>query len=493
MKRIGETFAELFLDACKEYSEQIAVICGGIQISYQALYKRSGQIADALSEQGVKENDIVGIMLNRTVDVIAAMTAILRVGAAFLPIDTEFPTERIQYILNDSKCKILIVQKETPFINFAGKVLQADCVKGRDNPVSPEGRSVSGDLAYVIYTSGSTGYPKGVMVSNQAFAAFIRGIRAEIDFHAGKRILAVTTISFDIAMLELLVPLTAGMTVVLADEATVHNSRMLAHFIKKEGINMIQMTPSRMELLLESTRNYDWMLNLSDILIGGEHFPKKLLEQLQSKTGARIYNLYGPTEAAVWVSVCDLTQQEEVTIGIPFTGSRVVICDEKLRPVPKGVTGEICISGEQLASGYIGNPELTKEKFTEGQERVYRTGDIGRLNKTGDLECLGRMDDQVKIRGYRVELNEIAETLLKHEKIKRAVVIAKTGKSGNTYLSAYYQSEEELSVSELRAYLKRFLVSYMIPEEFILIDQFPETLNHKIDKKKLGMLQTGQI
>lgn len=488
MKEMENMFTELFYDACEKYSEQIAIVYEGVHMSYKDLYKRSSQILYVLSKKGVKENDIVAVMLNRTTDIIAVMVAILRRGAAFLPIDTEFPIERIQFILKDSKSKILVVQEEMSHIDFNGKIIQIDHVEIACNNGNSEQQNTSGELAYVIYTSGSTGYPKGVMISNEAFAAFIQAISLEIDFQAGKKILAVTTISFDIAILELLVPLTKGMTVVLANENTILNSRMLINYIKKNEIDMVQMTPTRMLLLLESTKEHNWLLQLSDILIGGEHFSKSLLVRLKSKTRAKIYNLYGPTEATIWVCVCDLSKQEKISIGKPFFKSKVIICNENLCPLKKGVIGEICIAGAQLATGYIGRNDLTEEKFIKGKERIYRTGDIGKFDENGSLECLGRMDDQVKIRGYRVELNEISETLLKHEKIKQALVITKVGKNNNTYLAAYYQGREELSTSELRAYLKCFLASYMIPDEFTMVDKFPETLNHKIDKKRLSML-----
>jgi amino acid adenylation domain-containing protein len=481
MKTVDDMFVALFCDACEKYSEHIAIICEDIKMSYKDLSRRSSQILDALSRQGAKENDIVAVMLNRTTDVIATMVAILRMGAAFLPIDTAFPIERIKYILKDSKSKILIVEKEMSFIDFEGKILEIDKMEETYNDSNMERRDTSGDLAYVIYTSGSTGYPKGVMISNRAFAAFIRAISLEIDFHPGKKILAVTTISFDIAMLEMLVPLTKGMTVVLANERIIQNSRMLIDYIKRNAIDMIQMTPTRMLLLLESTKGHNWMLQLSDILIGGEPFSKKLLLALKSKTEANIYNLYGPTEATIWVSVCNLTKQEKISIGKPFSESTMIICNEKLIQVENGIIGEICIGGPQLATGYIGRDDLTKEK-------LYRTGDIGKVNESGRLECLGRIDDQVKIRGYRVELNEISEILLKHEKIKQAVVITKTGKNNNTYLAAYYEGREKVPTSELREYLKKFVLSYMIPDEFIRVEKFPETLNHKIDKKQLSML-----
>ncbi len=483
----NKSFVELFNETCKMYPNSIAVILNEKKITYNKLDERANAISNELLRHGVTYGSIIGLLLGRSIDIVAVMIGILRVGAAFLPIDKEFPDERIKYILTNSNCNVLIVdEKVSRNIEFKGTVLNINDFSFESCVKLPEKKINMNDLVYVIYTSGSTGYPKGVMISHRALNAFIYGICNEINLLPEKRILAVTTISFDISILELIVPLIKGMTIVLADEKTIRNSRLLTQYIKNNQINIVQMTPTRMDLLLEASKSFEWMDSLTEVLIGGEEFPMFLLEKLQKFQNIQIFNLYGPTEATIWISCCELTKKKRVSIGKPFGKNKMYILNEEYKEVERGSIGEICIGGPQLAEGYWANRELTDSKFINGDEKLYKTGDIGRIDKEGNFECLGRGDNQVKIRGYLVEINEVENIFQRYHKIKRVIVVPKKGKKMNTYLCAYYISEQNLSVQEIRKFLNRYLANYMIPDEFVRVEQFPETLNHKIDKIELS-------
>lgn len=478
---------EVFDKRSKEIPDNIAVICLKEQIAYKEIYEKSVSVSNKLLGMEIRPNDIVGLMMNRNVDMISTMIGILRVGASLLPIDKDFPEERIKYILSNSKCTLLLSDEKDR--DYGISVLGIENLYEEryiSNHAGKNKKGVSSDnIAYVMYTSGSTGKPKGVMISHRAILAFIDGITRLVKFGVGKRILAVATISFDLSIVELVVSLTLGMTIVLAQEHTINNSRRLLEYIKDKKVDILQMTPSRMSLLIEASRDYSWLEGTSEILLGGERFPEKLAVFLKNNTNARIYNLYGPTETTIYCTGSEIGNKCKLTVGKPFYGTQIYVLDEEQNEVSLGMEGEIYIGGMQLAEGYISNYELTNNSFINKNNRLYKSGDIGKIDDEGNLIILGRSDEQVKIRGFRVETNEIAEILNKYEKVKQAVVVAEKGKNDNSYLCAYYIGNEEISVRELRSYLKKYLAYYMIPEEFIRVDRFPETLNHKIDKRRL--------
>lgn len=473
----------------KKIPENIAVICSDVQVTYKEIYNKSMWISNKLLDLGIKPNDVIGVMLSRSEEIIPIMLGILRIGATLLPIDKEYPEERIKYIIKNSKCNTLFADNED--ITYDVNVLDVKNMYDQEETTNKSNKlgaeTTPDDIAYVIYTSGSTGKPKGVMLSHQAIIAFIDGIRRVLEFKKGKRILAVATISFDLSIFELIVSLTQGMTVVLATEYIISSSRMLLQYIKDKEVDILQMTSSRMSLLLESSKDYYWIEGISEILLGGERLPQRLLDTLKNYTKSRIYNLYGPTETSIYCAGHEMTNEDNITVGKPFYGTHIYILDEQQNEVEYGMPGEIYIGGPQLAKGYISNFELTQNSFINKKERLYKSGDIGKMDSHGNLVILGRSDDQVKIRGFRVESNEVAEILVKHEKVKQAVVVPKKGKNENTYLCAYYIGDEEISAQDFRVYLKQFLTYYMIPDEYIRLDKFPKTLNHKIDKKQLSM------
>lgn len=281
-----------------------------------------------------------------------------------------------------------------------------------------------------------------------------------------------------------------GLTVVLANEDEQHNTKLMAKLIKDNAVEIIQMTPSRMQLLLDYDKELSSLKGVKDIMLGGELFPDSLLHTLQEKTTAKIYNMYGPTEATIWSAVSDLTHAKSVNIGRPIRNTEIYIIDENMSIVPDGQSGEICIAGKGLARGYVGKDDLTKEKFSYLPQkpgiRVYRTGDIGRYLPDGNLEYLGRTDNQVKIRGYRIELEEIESHLNQFEGIKQSVVSAVETSEGEKVLEAFYTSDADIEPNRLSEYLSLKLPSYMIPISFKRVENFILTANRKIDRRRVS-------
>lgn len=469
----------------------IALVFKEKTLTYQELNKRSNQLARTLRNKGTGKNCIVGIMAKRSLEMIIGLLAIIKAGGSYLPIDPDYPESRITYMLDDSKTRVLITQKDLyNKIHFDGELVDINNEDYYDKDSSNlQIINIPTDLVYVIYTSGSTGRPKGVMIEHKALSNFIKGVTEVISFTSNSTILALTTISFDIFVLETLLALAKGIKIVLADEEQQRDPKLLSEVITNSNVDMLQITPSRLKILMSSPKNLVCLRNLKVIMIGGEQLPQKLLDELKKVTSARIYNMYGPTETTVWSTIKDLTNCKEINIGKPIANTQIYIVDNENKLVDVGQEGEICISGDGLARGYFNRPELTSEKFIQNPFRkgnlMYKTGDIGKCFPDGDIECLGRIDYQVKIRGYRIELEEIENQLSKVSGIKDSVVIAKENSYGDNYLVAYYISNRELAVAEINSHLNRNLPEYMIPSIYIRLDFLPMTPNGKIDRKAL--------
>lgn len=413
------------------------------------------------------------LIMRRTPELIFAMCMCLERNNTVIPIDPAYPKKHIDYIIKDSAPDKIISDIDSY------------------NDLFQEKRSniIQNDVAYILYTSGSTGHPKGVEVTYEALSNFIEGISETIDFSPGKRIACLTTISFDIFFLESIVALNKGLTVVLADEEEQRNPKLMAKFIQDNAVDIIQMTPSRMQLLLNYDKELICLKSVKEIMIGGEAFPFGLLQTLQEKTTARIYNMYGPTETTIWSTISNLTYKDHIDIGRPIKNTEIYIMDDSLTLLPSGQIGEICIGGKGLAKGYVGRDDLTAEKFIylpqKPNVRVYRTGDMGRHLPDGDLEYLGRTDNQVKIRGHRVELEEIESHLNQIKGIHQAVVIALETNETDKILQAFYTSDATLNQKEITDYLSSKLPEYMIPVRFKRVESFLQTENGKIDRKRV--------
>jgi tyrocidine synthetase-3 len=439
-----------------------------VTITYEELNQRAEQLALELRQAGIAGGGIVGLMMGRTVEMITGIIGILKTGAAYLPLDPGFPGERIRYMLEDSGASLLV-----------SGGLRGEVHKNR----------LDSHFAYVIYTSGSTGKPKGVCIPHRAVINFVYGVGERIDFSPCKVIVSVTTISFDIFVLEALLPLLRGMHVVLADEARQLTPRLLGDLIVKMQVNMLQATPSRMRAMINDNDCAEALRRLSEVMVGGEAFPRSLLNQLREKTDARIYNMYGPTETTVWSTIRELTAADAVTLGTPIANTQIRVISPYGVLQPIGVYGELYIGGDGLAAGYLNKPELTAQRFADG----YATGDLVRWLPDGDLEFAGRIDQQVKIRGFRIEPGEIEAVLNRHPAVRESVAIVKEDHTSDKMLAAYYipATGEEATESELSGHLKTMLPAYMVPQYIVPMETFPMTSNRKIDRNAFPGLETA--
>lgn len=493
----NRTIHELFEEQAENTPDNIAVKSGREALTYKELNEKSEKLASVLADKGVKAESIVGIMVDRSLDMLVGILGVLKSGAAYLPIDPEYPRERIEYMLEDSGAKVVLTNKDLGNrlqINIEKLKIDEEWIykteSKRDVP-----RSLSNNLAYIIYTSGSTGKPKGVMIEHRAVVNFIYGIMNEFQFKKEESILCLTTISFDIFVLETLLPLVAGMKIVLANERAQRDIADLANLINEEQIKVLQVTPSRMQMILGSEEGRRALGKLRIIMIGGERLNDAILKEVKNVSKARIYNMYGPTETTVWSSVKELTGVNQISIGKPIANTSMYVVDRNNKLQAIGILGELCIAGDGLGRGYLKRHKLTEEKFVKNPfipgTRMYKTGDIAKWLPDGSIDVLERLDNQVKIRGHRIELEEIENRLLGHDEIKEAVVVAREGNHEGQYLCAYIVSEREITVQELREYLSRELIEHMIPSYFCQLDHLPLTANGKIDRNALPEPEGG--
>ena len=490
---INKTISQLFEEQVEKSPDSTALVFGDNSLTYRELNEKANSLAYYLRNKGVKRNDIVGIMVNRSIEMIVSILAVLKSGACYIPIDPEYPQDRIEYMLNDSKAKILLTFKKLENkVAFENKIfIELDNnlynvhKNNLDNINEPE------DLAYIIYTSGSTGKPKGVMLSHKNVNNFITGMTNMIDFTANKTIVSVTTISFDIFVLEIILPLQKGLKIIIANEEEQLNVDLFNKLCIKNKVNIIQTTPSRFQILTSDKDNIDYMKNVTDILIGGESCPKQLLENLKKTSKANIYNVYGPTETTVWSTVKNLTNTNNITIGKPIANTTCYILDKNKNLLPINTPGNLYIGGNGVAKGYYNNKALTNQKFIKNKyiknEIIYDTGDLACYDQNGELVHLGRTDFQIKINGHRIELEEIENKILSIDGINKCVVTKNKAQDNHELLCAYFISSCSIDIKNIRNSLIKILPSYMIPQYFIELKDFPYTPNGKIDRKRLPM------
>lgn len=492
--------------------ERVAVLIGSGQgvdesFTYFELNRRANRLAHHLLEQGVVPETLIGLCVERSLEMMVGLLGILKAGAAYLPLDPHYPAKRLQHMVQDSKINWIIshstIQQK---LTFSGPTSICMDTFDWDSPAHPESNPQhQGDwthrLAYTIYTSGSTGYPKGVMIEHGAVLNFFQGMADRVDLSGGTW-LAVTSFSFDISVLELLGTLTQGFTVVLAQASQVsRGNTSIAHLLKLHAPTHLQCTPSLLAMLLEEQEGRAGIAGLKNLLVGGEPFPPQMIQTLAPLTQANIFNVYGPTETTIWSLMHALDSNEmdhrqdsenvAVPIGTPILNTQIHIVDEKGQEVPTGHAGELWIGGAGLARGYWDRPELTQEKFlvnpfvekSDQNKRLYKTGDRVRRMPEGHIHFLGRMDQQVKIRGHRIELGEIESHLAQYSEVESAVVVS------HSHLVAYLklkQDEKLLNnyspIQSIRQQLKNDLPDFMCPSQFLLVDQFPLTPNGKVDR-----------
>ncbi|EPH43453.1 non-ribosomal peptide synthetase [Streptomyces aurantiacus] len=491
---------ELFADQAARTPDAVALVAGAESVTYAQLDERTRRLAGRLRRLGVGPGSLVAVYLERSVDLVVALLATLRAGGAYIPLDPDYPRDRIAHILDDA-APALVLSQSALRARLGGLDEAGQRVLALDEPESDTAAEESAaavddpaptgeDPAYVIYTSGSTGMPKGVVVPHRALTNFLCSMAKQPGLRAEDRLLAVTTHSFDIAALELYLPLITGAQCHLSVPETARSADRLAALIARVRPTVMQATPATWTMLLHTGWTNAEGLR---VLCGGEAMSEALKERLTA-SGGEVWNMFGPTETTVWSTVARVEAGRRVTIGRPIDNTRIHILDDRGRTAPIGVPGELCIAGDGLALGYLGKPELTAERFpadpfTPGA-RLYRTGDLARRLPDGSVECLGRIDSQVKVRGFRVEPGEIEHALTRHPAVRECAVVTRTEPAtGGTQLVAYWTGATEgpdATARELTAHLRGSLPAYMLPSFLLPIDRLPQTPNGKVDRLALA-------
>ena len=469
--------------------DKVAVECGAERLSYWEVWNRAGEIAAALGQEDLGPVPLVGVMLERSAHMIAVLLGVWRAGAAFVPLDPAYPADRLEYMVEHSGMRVLLTGRDVArTIQTPVKTIDvADIPAGTADGASVRPGRKPDDLAYVIYTSGSTGKPKGVQVPHAALVNLLTTMQTRAPgIGPDERVLAVTTLSFDIAELELWLPLVAGATTVIADRATAMDGAALVRLLREARITFMQATPATWRVLLLGAWPGDRNLTA---LCGGEALPRDLAQELRTRVKA-LWNVYGPTETTVW-STIDRVSTDLVTIGKPVGNTQAYVLDACQAWVPRGSIGELWLGGSGVTRGYLGRDDLTRERFQPnpftGRGRMYRTGDLVRLRRDGRIEYLGRNDFQVKVRGYRIELGEVQHALARLPRVRQCVVVVREKDPGDAHLVAFYTASEgeKPSSQELRTGLRASLPEYMVPGWFVELEHLPLTDNGKIDQKAL--------
>ncbi|HVP65957.1 MAG TPA: amino acid adenylation domain-containing protein [Anaeromyxobacteraceae bacterium] len=467
----------------------------GEELSYADLDARANRLAHRLRELSVGPNVVVGLCLERTPDMVVAMLAVAKAGGGYLPLDPTYPADRLAFMLSDAKAPVLVTQERLRALlpDHGAKVVSLDgdaaalSAKPPTPPPPPPNASLE-DVAYVIYTSGSTGRPKGVLVPVRAVANLLHFTREKPGMSAKDTVVAITTLSFDIAVFELWLPLAVGARILLASKDAAADGAMLLDLCKRCGATILQATPATWRLLIGAGWSKDVPLK---VISTGEALPLDLGEQLVERSDD-VWDMYGPTETTVWSTWWKVPRPlSQVLIGKPLCNTQLYILDRHMQRVPVGAVGELYIGGTGVALGYHDRPDLNAERFVEDPflpgSRMYKTGDLARFRDDGDVEYLGRNDHQVKVRGFRIELGEIEAVLSRHPNVKQAVMLAREDRPGDVRLVAYVTGKEGAAPGEdeLRDHAKRFLPQFMVPQHFVRLDAFPLTPNGKVDKKAL--------
>ncbi len=488
-------------DSCvAKYPDHVAVIAGDQTLTYADLDLLSSRMASLLMENGIKEGAIVGLCCERTEKLLTCALAILKLGAAYLPLDPDFPEGRLVYMLEDSGANCVLEEKCAPRgVREANiKHINLDSINFAElaNKPLPKINSAPNRLAYTIYTSGSTGKPKGVRVQNSAMINFLESMSRQPGFGALDKLLAVTTLSFDISVLELFLPLITGGMTVIASREEAKNGDQLAVLLRKHRITVMQATPGSWRMLLATNWRKEQSSSKIKALCGGEALTQDLVKELLPLC-SELWNMYGPTETTVWSTCKKITQNDAIiTVGTPIANTQVYILDGNLHLVPVSVPGELCIAGEGVTLGYHNRPELNQDRFLEHPEfgRLYRTGDIAKLLPAGEIQHLGRMDDQVKLRGYRIELGEIESALTNCKEVAQAAVYLWRLSEQDVRLVACCvpQPGASLETISIRKQLRSALPGYMVPQYFLSMGKLPLAPNGKIDRRSLPKPQSDE-
>lgn len=473
--------------------DAVAVRCGAERLTYAELDHRAADLAERLRERGAGRESVVGVCLDRGVNLPVALLGVVKAGAAFLPLDPSYPAERRGYMLADAGAALLVDDAGASEVPGQRRLGREDR-PGSSGPVRRE------NLLYVIYTSGSTGTPKGVAVPHRALLSLFDWYWQDTKMSAGDVQLAAHSISFDPAVLELFFPLLNGASVVIATDQARLDPDALLDLIHESGVTVINVVPSHLNRLLDSADASARMSGLRLVVCGGERLSRALCDRfIQAVPGTRLANHYGPTETTIFATSWDCAEAHgaSVPIGRPVLGVVPHVVDELMRPMPAGLPGELFLGGTGLARGYVNLPRLTATAFVadpfsnEPGGRLYRTGDVVRVRDDGALEFLGRADEQVKIRGFRIELGEVEAAIASNPAVREAAVVVRTGQTGEPVLAAFAEHDGTATADGLDRYLRGRLPDYMVPGYLELADALPHGVTGKVDKARLPELPVG--
>jgi amino acid adenylation domain-containing protein len=494
-----QTLPQMFEEQVERSPHDTALVFEGIALSYEELNQRANQLAHYLKDRGVGADTAVGVLMERSVEMVVALYGILKAGGAYLPLDPEYPVERLSWMLDNARSPVLLTQKhlKDKLPETTAKVLCLDsdwaivAAASTDNPVND---ATINNVAYVIHTSGSTGRPKGVMIPHKGICNRLRWMQDTYRLTKDDAVLQKTPFTFDVSVWEFFWPLLTGAKLVVARPGGHRDTAYLARLIAEQKITTLHFVPSMLEIFLNE-EGFTKCDSLKRVICSGEALPFELQQRFFEHSNAELHNLYGPTEASVDVTSWECTRASErrtVPIGSPIANTQIYVLDRHMNPMPARLPGELHIGGVGLARGYANQPALTAEKFIpdpfshEPGARLYRTGDQVRYAPDGAIEYLGRIDDQVKVRGYRIELGEIEATLAVHPTVREAVVVAREDTPGDKRLVAYVVMQEQSAPThELRAYLREKLPDYMVPAVFVPLEAIPLSANGKVDRRAL--------
>ena len=491
---------ELVARQVERSPEAVAVVFEDDRLTYRELDQKANRLAHRLRAAGADTGKVVGICVERSLDMLVGLLGILKAGAAYVPLDPHHPPDRLAFVLEDSGASVLLTQRPLlPSLpHHRSEVICLDESFADQPGTAPAAPVSADDLAYVLYTSGSTGRPKGVCVHHRAVVNFLTSMARLPGMSTADTVVAITTYAFDIAAVELWLPLITGAHTVIAPQEVASDGRRLADLIARSSATVMQATPATWQMLIDS----GWSGRPGLVaLCGGEALPPRLADALLDRTAA-LWNMFGPTETTVWSTIALVRRGDGITIGRPIANTTVHIVDRRLHPVPVGVSGELLIGGDGVARGYLNRPELTAERFVadpfsaDPGARLYRTGDLARHRADGSIEYLGRLDHQVKIRGHRVECGEVEAVLGDHPAVAGAVVVAREDEDGRGQrLVAYIVPDggDAPGLGELRAHLGGRLPDYMVPSAFVMLEAFPLTPNGKVDRRALPAPEAGRL
>ncbi len=491
---LDDGIQSLLTGSISSKAEEVAIEYKENRLTYNQLEAISNKIANYIISKNIEKSSYIGVCLNRNEKMLPVLLGILKSGCSYLPLDPAFPNDRLTYMLEDSGCKTLFTESglNDSLENYVDHVIKIDSdweFIDQASSGNPDVKINKDDIAYIIYTSGSTGKPKGVVVPHGAVKNFLLSMAKEPGLSDNDKVLAITTLSFDISVLELFLPLSVGAVLVIADKNDSSDPVRLAELLKEHNISFMQATPATWRILLTADWNPDPKFK---ILCGGEPLSSELSENLLSKVN-EIWNMYGPTETTVWSTIYKITDSKQpVLIGKPIRNTEVYVCDKHMQLSPIGIPGELYIGGYGVTAGYLNRDELTNERFINNPfkpaaGKLYRTGDIVKYRSDGNLEYINRADNQVKVRGYRIEPGEIDAILEKIPEVKQSVTVVREDTPGDKRLVSYLSDNNgsEIEVNDIRKNLRKFLPDYMIPQHIVHIEEFPLTPNGKIDKKNL--------